>query len=278
MSTIKSSTTLTTAYSVEADTTGTLVIQTGATPTTAVTVSSAQVVTLANALPVASGGTGATTNAGAAFALKGANSDITSLSGLTTALSVAQGGTGVTTSTGSGSVVLGTSPSISGAVLSSMASSVISSGTAVAVSGTSVQFTGVPSWVKRITMLFYNGVSSNGTSMFQIQIGSGSFTTSGYTAAQGLFVNASGSSWTTLASGFPVFNNNPPDTINGSMVLSLATGNTWVISGITIATNRGIMNNTTGFIALGGTLDRIRLTTVNGTDTFDAGSINILYE
>jgi hypothetical protein len=61
MSTIKSSTTLTTAYSVEADTTGALVIQTGATPTTAVTVSSAQVVTLANALPEASGGTGTTT-------------------------------------------------------------------------------------------------------------------------------------------------------------------------------------------------------------------------
>ena len=76
MSTIKSSTTLTTAYSVEADTTGALVIQTGATPTTAVTISSAQVVTLANALAVASGGTG------------------------------------VTTSTGSGAVVLGTSPTL----------------------------------------------------------------------------------------------------------------------------------------------------------------------
>ena len=66
MSTIKSSTTLTTAYSVEADTTGALVIQTGATPTTAVTVSSAQVVTLAQPLPVASGGTGSTTGVTAA--------------------------------------------------------------------------------------------------------------------------------------------------------------------------------------------------------------------
>jgi len=99
MSTIKSSTTLTTAYSVEADTTGALVIQTGATPTTAVTVSSAQVVTLANALPVASGGTGVTSSAAAPFALKGSNSDITQLSGLTTALSIAQGGTGNTTAT-----------------------------------------------------------------------------------------------------------------------------------------------------------------------------------
>lgn len=67
--------------------------------TTAVTVSSAQVVTLANALPVASGGTGATSNAAAPFALKGSNSDITQLSGLTTALSIAQGGTGNTTAT-----------------------------------------------------------------------------------------------------------------------------------------------------------------------------------
>ena len=63
MSTISASTTSTTAYKVTADTTGTLVLQTGATPTTAVTVDASQVVTLANALPVASGGTGATTAA-----------------------------------------------------------------------------------------------------------------------------------------------------------------------------------------------------------------------
>jgi hypothetical protein len=56
--------------------------------------------TLGTALPVASGGTGATSNAGAAFALKGANSDITSLSGLTTPLSVGQGGTGASTLAG----------------------------------------------------------------------------------------------------------------------------------------------------------------------------------
>ena len=61
MSTISASTTTTTAYKVTADTTGALVLQTGATPTTAVTISSAQVVTLANALAEASGGTGTTT-------------------------------------------------------------------------------------------------------------------------------------------------------------------------------------------------------------------------
>jgi hypothetical protein len=50
-------------------------------------------------LPVGSGGTGATSNSAAPFALKGANSDITSLSGLTTELSIGQGGTGQTTAT-----------------------------------------------------------------------------------------------------------------------------------------------------------------------------------
>jgi hypothetical protein len=93
MSTIKSSTTLTTAYSVEADTTGALVIQTGVTPTTAVTVSSAQVVTLANALPVASGGTGATT------------------------------------STGTGAVVLATSPTVNNPTVTNYVESVVAIGT-----------------------------------------------------------------------------------------------------------------------------------------------------
>jgi hypothetical protein len=65
-------------------------------------------------LPVANGGTGATTTGGASFAVKGANIDITSLAGLTTALTVAQGGTGVTTSTGTGSTVLSASPTLTG--------------------------------------------------------------------------------------------------------------------------------------------------------------------
>jgi hypothetical protein len=77
------------------DSDNSLLIQTG--DTTAITVNSSQVVSLTNPLPVASGGTGASSNAAAPFALKGANSDITSLSGLTTALSVGQGGTGATT-------------------------------------------------------------------------------------------------------------------------------------------------------------------------------------
>ncbi len=55
-----------------------------------------------------------------------------------------------------------------------MGGSVITSGTAVAsTSGTSIDFTGIPSWVKRVTILF-KGVSISSTSQFLIQLGSGS--------------------------------------------------------------------------------------------------------
>ena len=52
MSTISASTTTTTAYKVTADTTGTLVLQTGATPTTAMTIDGSQNVTFAKGFTV----------------------------------------------------------------------------------------------------------------------------------------------------------------------------------------------------------------------------------
>lgn len=58
----------------------------------------------------------------ASKAQSGANSDITSLSGLTTPLSVAQGGTGATTATGSNAVVLNASPTFVGVPLAPTAS------------------------------------------------------------------------------------------------------------------------------------------------------------
>jgi hypothetical protein len=70
--------------------------------------------TLGSALPVASGGTGVTSSAAAPFALKGANSDITSLTGLTTPLSVNQGGTGATTLAGANIPVTNVANSFTG--------------------------------------------------------------------------------------------------------------------------------------------------------------------
>jgi hypothetical protein len=154
---------------------------------------------------------------------------------------------------------------------------VLTSGTAVAsTSGTSIDFTGIPSWVKRITVLF-QGVSTNGTSRVQVQIGSGSFTTSGYDS---FISNIDGSSTSvgSITTGFGWRTSQTAASFTyGSGVLSLVSGNTWNMAMSTAQTS-GFGSYCNGGITLGGVLDRVRLTTVNGTDAFDAGSINILYE
>lgn len=153
----------------------------------------------------------------------------------------------------------------------------IQSGTAVAsTSGTSIDFTSIPSWVKRITVMF-SGVSTNGTSVIQVQVGNGSIVTTGYSGSQGVFLSGSGNV-ATISTGFGIFNNGATNFIYGSMVLTLVSGNTWVSSASYGYTGNAYAGVSGGNLALGGTLDRIRITTVNGTDTFDAGSINILYE
>jgi hypothetical protein len=151
---------------------------------------------------------------------------------------------------------------------------VLTSDTAKTATGTNVDFTGIPSWVKRITVML-NNVSTNGTSNFQIQIGAGSVTTSGY-----LSTASSGTSSATVSSGFIICNNlNASTNQSGIAVLATLGSNVWV-QGSTCGINASATPQTiaNGNISLGGTLDRIRITTVNGTDTFDAGSINILYE
>ena len=148
--------------------------------------------------------------------------------------------------------------------------------TAVAsTSGTSIDFTGLPAWVKRITVMF-TGVSTSGTSFTQIQLGTGSttYTTTGYLGGA---YNGGGSVFSTgmlFSQGGAA-----ADIRYGMPIITNITGNTWVVSGST-----GLGNGTGGgsvfggSIALAAALTAVRITTVNGTDTFDAGSINILYE
>ncbi len=150
----------------------------------------------------------------------------------------------------------------------------IVSGTAVTASGTSVDFTGIPSWVKRITVMLA-GVSTNGSSSLLVQIGSGSFTVTGYSGQ----CNAVGS-LTAMSTGFMVNSNMTAANLHsGNVSIATLGSNIWSESGLVL--NQGASNNgcfSGGFLTLSGTLDRVRITTVNGTDTFDAGSINILYE
>jgi hypothetical protein len=168
-----------------------------------------------------------------------------------------------------------TSPTMSGAVVSAMASSVITSGTSQAsTSGTSIDFTSIPSWVKRITVM-YNNVSTTGAGIL-IQLGSGSVTTSGYSGGA-TFQNSTGVSFTSSTSGFYLAADTAAATLYGSIMFTNITGNTWVGNG-TFYVGGSKSTTSAGGIALSGVLDRIRNTSNNGTDTFDAGSINILYE
>jgi hypothetical protein len=155
------------------------------------------------------------------------------------------------------------------------AGGVVRRGTAVSASGTSVDFTGIPSWVERITVMF-SGVSTNGTSNLLIQIGAGSVDTTGYVSST---TGTSGSGGGTLSStaGFVLYNTDASYLISGSIVLANISSNTWISSG-SGKLSTGACWFGGGDKALSGTLDRIRITTVSGTATFDAGTINILYE
>jgi hypothetical protein len=176
-----------------------------------------------------------------------------------------------------------TSPAISGAVMTTMASSVITSGTVNAggttpfpSSGgpTSVDFTGIPSWVKRITVIF-SGVSLSGTNIPLIQIGSGSVATSGYVG--GAILCSSSNTVLTSTAGFLQSGTSSAASIyQGSCVLNLLGSNTWVSSSNQhIGGGQCAIGN--GNVTLSGALDRVRINTT-GTNTFDAGSINIQYE
>lgn len=143
-------------------------------------------------------------------------------------------------------------------------------------SGTFVDFTGIPSWVKRVTVMF-NGVSTNGTNGISLRIGdSGGIATTGYQGAVAGIVT-SVASVLSSTSAIPLGGSSTADAFVGHGILTNVSGNTWVASGVLYVSN-GQVNYFGSARTLSGTLDRIRITTVNGTDTFDAGSINILYE
>jgi hypothetical protein len=152
------------------------------------------------------------------------------------------------------------------------------SGTAVAsTSGTSIDFTGIPSWVKRVTVVL-QGVSTNGSSAYLARLGTSSgVVTTGYVSSGNQLNPASSSTSSTAGINFVI--DSAGYICTGNIVFNNISSNTWVASytlSLTgVATGSAVGG---GQINLGATLDRVRITTVNGTDTFDAGSINILYE
>lgn len=147
-------------------------------------------------------------------------------------------------------------------------------------SGQSIDFTGIPSWVKKITVSFV-GVSVDSTSTIQLQLGdSGGVEDSGYLGGAAYLVNTSSVGGANLTSGFAISQGgSAASVLHGivTLVLHNAASFTWVASGSIYYSNTAAGVTIGGSKSLSAALDRIRITTT-GSDAFDAGSINVLYE
>lgn len=171
-----------------------------------------------------------------------------------------------------------------GMLTSPLGTSIINSGTVNGGAanplsgGTSVSFTDIPSWVKRVTVMF-NEVSQNSASQTLIvQIGSTTFTASGYKSGV-CYAGAGTLTGANPTAGFGVANQLSAATLlSGIMTIATVGSNIWVASFAGGTSDQPYSYSAGGSLTLGGTLDRVRITTVGGTATFDAGSINILYE
>jgi hypothetical protein len=217
--------------------------------------------------------------------------------GVTGTLAAANGGTGLTAVGTAGNVLTSTgsawastapvvaAPSAAGQVPFSTngstytATQKIVQGTAQAsTSGTAIDFTSIPSWVKRITVMF-SGVTINGYSDLKVQIGSGSITTSGYVASSVVAVTSGSAICVQSTSGFTLSlqaGDSPGCVRYGALTLNLLGSNIWASTGgLSSTSNYGC--STAGSVGLSGILDQIRITNT-GPNPFTAGTINILYE
>ena len=164
-------------------------------------------------------------------------------------------------------------------VLSTGVSGTLVQGTAVAsTSGTSIDFTSIPSWVKRVTIAF-NGVSVSGTGNLNLLIGPvGGVESTGYVSTAASILGTSVVNANSTTAFLLVGNNAAAANYQGSVILTNLSGNVWVEQGALSRTGDfGYSYLISGSKTLAGTLSVVRITG-NGTDTFDAGSINIQYE
>jgi hypothetical protein len=164
-------------------------------------------------------------------------------------------------------------PALDGSQLTSL----VRAGTAVSASGAAIDFTGIPSWVRKISVVF-TGLSTNGTSPIGVQIGdAGGIETTSYGCDMTVATNVVAVADVTTY--FPLTTTIASTTVHsGVLDLFLLTGNTWVGKCLSNRTDASVIYIGSGVKTLSATLDRLRITTSGGSDTFDAGTVNILYQ
>lgn len=156
--------------------------------------------------------------------------------------------------------------------------SAITRATAVAsTSGTAIDFTSIPSEVKKITVIL-NEVSTSGTNSILIQIGdSGGIENTGYVSTSVTTDSAGGSAGISRTDGYAIQSASNSNSNSGLVQIANISGNIWIESHSCKISTTNILGGG-GSKTLSDTLDRIRITTVGATDTFDGGSVNIVYE
>ena len=205
--------------------------------------------------------------------ITGTTLTVTSVASGTVAVGQVITGTGVT----AGTVITALGTGAGGVGTYTVGTSQTVASTTITVVG--LDFLSLPSWVKKITLMF-NGVSTSSTNAIKVQLGTSSgISSSGYSSQGATITGANTCSLTALSTdsfitGMTIA---AAGTYTGHMVFTNITGNTWVSSSTISNTNTAAMAYASGVVTLSAVLDRLRVT-MNGTDTFDAGSLNILYE
>ena len=172
-----------------------------------------------------------------------------------------------------------TNKTLTSPVINGMGSSILTSSTVQNALTTAVLFPAIPSWAKRITVML-NGVSTTSTGLPTIRLGTASsIENTGYTSSVNLIGTASVVGQVSQTSGFELVTSGLAASLySGNIILTNITANTWIISG-----SLGVPLASYNFLCAGnktlaGELTQLQLTTTGGTDTFDAGSINIMWE
>ena len=154
----------------------------------------------------------------------------------------------------------------------------LTQGTAQTVSTvTSINFTSIPSWVKRITVTMSGVTVTANASNLTLRIGSGAYDATGYNG--GFFRLASGNNYPGFVgstTAFIIINPGTSNVCSGSFVLTNITGNNWALLS-SVSDSAQTLNINAGNHTTSGVLNQLQLICADGSTTI-TGTFNILYE